>query len=74
MGVFYVVKIDINENFEKIEEREIVKIENLNYEIYDEILEKLIEAYHSDKEPDPNPNCEFCKRDREIIDLNKKLI
>jgi hypothetical protein len=73
MGVFYVVKIDINENFEKIEEREIVKIENLNYEIYDEILEKLIETYHSDKEPDPNPNCEFCKRDTEIIMLKKNL-
>jgi hypothetical protein len=74
IGVFYVVKIDINENFEKIEEREIVKIENLNYEIYDEILENLIEIYNSEKEPEPNPNCEFCKRDREIIDLNKKLI
>ncbi len=74
LGVLYVVKIDINENFEKIEEREIVKIENLNYEIYDEILENLIETYNSEKEPDPNPNCEFCKRDIEIISLNKKLI
>jgi hypothetical protein len=74
LGVLYVVKIDINENFEKIEERDIVKIENLNYEIYDEILENLIEIYNSEKEPDPNPNCEFCKRDIEIISLNKKLI
>jgi hypothetical protein len=73
-GVLYVVKIDINENFEKVEEREIIFIEDLNYEIYDEILENLIEIYNSEKEPDPNPNCEFCKRDREIIDLNKKLI
>jgi hypothetical protein len=34
----------------------------------------LIEIYNSEKEPEPNSNCEFCKRDREIIDLNKKLI
>jgi hypothetical protein len=73
MGVFYVVKIDINENFEKIEEREIVKIENLNYETYDEVLENLIEIYNSEKEPDPNQNCEFCKRDIEILALNRKL-
>jgi hypothetical protein len=71
IGIFYVVKIDINENFEKIEEREIVKIENLNYEIYDEILENLIKVYRSEEEPEPNSNCEFCKRDIEIIDLNK---
>ncbi len=74
MGVFYVVKIDINENFEKIEEREIVKIENLNYETYDEVLENLIEIYNSEKEPEASPNCDFCKRDIEIISLNKKLI
>ena len=74
IGVFYVVKIDINENFEKIEEREIVKIENLNYESYDEILENLIEIYNSKNEPDPSPNCDFCKRDIEILSLNKKLI
>jgi hypothetical protein len=69
-GILYVVKIDINENFEKVEEREIVKIENLNYEIYDEILEKLMETYHSDKEPEPNPNCEFCNY---YLEVNKKL-
>jgi len=69
-GIFYVVKININENFEKIEEREIVRIENLNYEIYDEILENLIETYKSKKEPKPSPNCEFCQRDEQI----KRLI
>jgi hypothetical protein len=58
----------------KIEEREIVKIENLNYEIYDEILENLIKIYNTDNEPDPDPNCEFCQRDIEIVSLNKKLI
>jgi len=69
-GIFYVVKVNINENFEKIEEREIVRIENLNYEIYDEILEKLIETYKSKKEPKPSPNCKFCQRDEQI----KRLI
>jgi hypothetical protein len=34
----------------------------------------LIEIYNSKNEPEPNPNCEFCKRDIEIISLNKKLI
>jgi len=73
-GIFYVVKIDIKENFEKIEEREIIKVENLNYGVYDEILENLIKVYNSEKEPELSQNCEFCKRDFEIISLNKKLI
>ncbi len=71
IGVLYFVRIDINEKFEKIEERKILTIENLNYEIYDEILENLKETYFSEKEPLPNPNCEFCKRDFEIIKLFK---
>jgi hypothetical protein len=71
IGVLYVVKIDIDENFEKQEEKEVILIEDLNYDIYDEILDKLIEVYNSDKEPDPNPDCEFCKRDIEIINFKQ---
>jgi hypothetical protein len=26
------------------------------------------------KKPNPNPNCDFCKRDVEIFSLNKKLL
>jgi len=70
-GVLYVVKIDIDENFEKIEEREVIIIEDLNYEIYDEILENLIETYHSKEFPNSNSNCEFCKRDQQILELYK---
>jgi len=69
LGAFYVVKIDINEKFEKIEERKLVIIEDLNYEIYDEILENLYQIYFSDKEPEPNENCPYCLRDFQIKNL-----
>jgi len=71
-GVLYFIKIDIDNNFEKIEERKIFIIDDLNYEIYDEILENLRSIYFSDKEPEPNPQCEFCRRDFEIINLKFK--
>ena len=71
LGVFYVVRVDINENFEKIEERKIVILENLNYEIYDEVLEKLKETYFSLQEPEPSENCPFCLRDFQIKNLYK---
>mgnify|MGYP000753359335 CR=1 FL=1 len=73
-GVFYVIKIDIDENFKKKEQREIVQVSDLNYKIYDEILENLIEVYHSNKEPLPNPKCQFCKRDQEVFFLNKRKL
>lgn len=60
LGALYVIKIEITENFEKIEERDLLIIENLEYEKYDEILENLKEVYYSDKEPDPHPACPFC--------------
>lgn len=69
LGAFYVIKVDINENFEKIEERKLIVIENLNYDIYDEILENLKETYFSQKEPEPKENCPFCRRDFQIKNL-----
>ncbi|GIW65466.1 MAG: hypothetical protein KatS3mg096_505 [Candidatus Parcubacteria bacterium] len=59
-GVLYVIKIEIDGNFEKIEKREIYILENLDYEKYDEILEELVKVYKSSEEPQPNPNCNFC--------------
>ncbi len=70
IGVLYVIKIDINENFEKIEERTIYFLENLDYDKYDEILENLIKTYRSSNEPEYNPNCEFCQRDFQIRNLS----
>lgn len=67
-GIIYKIKVDINENFEKIEERKIFT-QDLDYSPYDEILEKLKETYYSDKEPNPSQNCAFCKRDEQIRKL-----
>lgn len=69
IGVFYVVKIEIQDNFEKIESRELVVVENLNYDFYDEVLEKLKEVYYSNQEPEPNINCEFCQRDNFVRNM-----
>lgn len=74
IGVLYFIRIDINEKFDKIEERKILIIENLNYDKYDEILENLKETYFSLKEPAPNPQCEFCQRDFEIIKVYKNNV
>ncbi|MCS7200941.1 MAG: PD-(D/E)XK nuclease family protein, partial [Patescibacteria group bacterium] len=71
VGVFYVVKIKIGENFEKKETREIVIQENLNYDVYDEILENLKEVYFSSIEPSPGKNCSFCLRDFQLNELIK---
>jgi len=67
-GAFYVVKIDIIKELEDsnrretliIEERDVVLVENLDYEKYDEILENLKEVYYSKTPPFANPNCAFC--------------
>lgn len=68
-GVLYVIKIDINEKYEKTEEREVYILDNLNYDAYDEVLENLKEVYYSKKEPDPSPNCSYCERDFKILNL-----
>lgn len=70
LGILYVIEIEINENFEKIERRELIFVKNLNYDIYDEILDKLKEVYFSAKEPTLNPKCEYCLRDFRIKNLN----
>ncbi|MCM8787939.1 MAG: PD-(D/E)XK nuclease family protein [Candidatus Omnitrophica bacterium] len=67
-GAFYVIKIDTiketknSKNNEILisEERDIVLVEDLNYEKYDEILENLKEVYYSETPPAPNPTCQFC--------------
>jgi CRISPR/Cas system-associated exonuclease Cas4 (RecB family) len=76
-GVLYVIRVDIDKDFQKIkegkaviEERKAYKVE-LNYEKWDEILEDLINVYNSEKEPDPAKNCKFCLRDKEIMRLGK---
>jgi hypothetical protein len=33
----------------------------------------LIEIYNPKNELEPNQNCEFCKRDIEIISLNRNI-
>jgi len=68
-GVLYYIKVDINRKLEKIEERKVILVEELNYQIYDEILEKLREVYFSPKEPEPSPDCPFCERDFRIINF-----
>lgn len=69
LGVFYVIKIDIKDGFEKIEKREVIVQENLDYEIYDKILDNLREVYFSEREPEPNYSCQFCQRDLSILKL-----
>ena len=77
-GVLYVIRIDTDGDFQKIKEgkalievREARIVENLNYENWDKILEDLINVYNSEKEPDPAENCEFCQRDKKIMELRK---
>lgn len=69
LGVLYVIEIEISQEFEKIEKRQVTLLENLNYDIYDEVLEDLRKVYFSPKEPEPNPNCPFCLRDSQIKKL-----
>jgi CRISPR/Cas system-associated exonuclease Cas4 (RecB family) len=76
-GVLYVIRVDIDKDFQKIKEgkavievREARKVE-LNYEKWDKILEDLINVYNSEEEPDPAENCEFCQRDKKIMELRK---
>ncbi|MCM8811364.1 MAG: hypothetical protein NC917_06965, partial [Candidatus Omnitrophica bacterium] len=67
-GALYVVKIDIIEETKNsknnevliTKEKDVVLIENLDYEKYDEILENLKEVYYSETPPDSHPNCVFC--------------
>jgi len=67
-GAFYVVKIDIIKELEDsnrretliIEERDVVLVENLDYEKYDEILENLKEVYYSKTPPPANSDCAYC--------------
>ncbi|GIW66638.1 MAG: hypothetical protein KatS3mg095_0536 [Candidatus Parcubacteria bacterium] len=59
-GILYVVKIEINDNFDKIEKRQVYVLENLDYKKYDDILDDLVKVYNSDKEPSSGVNCNFC--------------
>lgn len=72
IGVIYKIKVDIDENFEKIEERKFF-IEKISYSIYDDILENLKEIYFSEKEPEPNQKCEYCKWYLQNIKIKNKI-
>ncbi|WP_022855679.1 PD-(D/E)XK nuclease family protein [Thermodesulfobacterium thermophilum] len=71
IGVIYKIRVDIDENFEKIEERKFFLVE-LDYSKYEELLENLKNTYFSSNEPEPSGTCEYCNRDQHILQLRNR--
>jgi len=69
-GAFYVIKISFDEEKKIIGEREFHILEPLNLEIYEEVIEKMIETLKSDKAPEPAVDCPYCV----WLDNAKKLL
>lgn len=70
-GYIYIVKIHIDDDFQKKEERELVKVDNLEFEKYDEILKKLKEVLDSDVSPNPSLTCQFCQYQNSVKEISE---
>lgn len=65
-GYLYIVKIQIGENFEKKETVELVRVNNLQFDKYDAILDQLRKVFYSDVSPHPSSTCIYCQYQRAV--------
>jgi len=56
-GALYVVNIDLENNSYN---RSFHIVPELQFDVYDYIIEKLIKVINEDKPPEPSENCQFC--------------